>query len=65
MYFLEYRINITIMLAKCLRDQQSYALACKKYTQAGDRIKALKCLIKSGDTEKVIYYACKYFCNIV
>ncbi len=26
-------------------------------TQAGDRLKALKCLLKSGDTKSIVYYA--------
>lgn len=25
--------------------------------QAGDKVKALKCLIKSGDTDKIIFFA--------
>lgn len=25
--------------------------------QAGDRLKALKCLLKSGDTKSIVYYA--------
>ncbi|CAN0240752.1 unnamed protein product, partial [Laminaria digitata] len=27
------------------------------YTKAGDRLKALKCLLKSGDTKSIVYYA--------
>ena len=42
-------------LAKCCKKQGSYHLATKKYTQAGDKLKAMKCLLKSGDTEKVIF----------
>ncbi|KAF4671919.1 hypothetical protein FOL46_009748 [Perkinsus olseni] len=34
-----------------------YALACKKFTQAGDKIRAIKALLRSGDTEKIIFYA--------
>jgi intraflagellar transport protein 140 len=37
--------------------QKSYHLACKKYTQAGDRIKALKALLQSNDSEKIIFFA--------
>ncbi|GAB1610026.1 hypothetical protein Ahia01_001288500, partial [Argonauta hians] len=40
----------------CLH-QGHYHLATKKYTQAGNRIKAMKCLLKSGDTEKVLFFA--------
>lgn len=51
------RTNILMRLAACCKDQGSYHLACKKYTQAGDKNKAMMCLIKSADTEKIIYYA--------
>ena len=39
------------------KKQGSYHLATKKYTQAGDKLKAMKCLLKSGDTEKIIFFA--------
>jgi intraflagellar transport protein 140 len=32
-------------------------LATKKYTQAGNRIKAMKCLLKDGDAEKIVHFA--------
>ncbi|GMI07811.1 hypothetical protein TrVE_jg6403 [Triparma verrucosa] len=44
-------------LAKTLKKQSNFSLACKKYTQAGDRLKAMKCLLKSGDTKNIIFYA--------
>lgn len=44
-------------LAQLCDEQGSHHLACKKFTQAGEFTKAIKCLIKSGDTEKIIYYA--------
>lgn len=44
-------------LAKALKKQGSFALATKKYTQAGDRVRAIKCLVKSGDTKAVIQFA--------
>ncbi len=53
----EERREILMFLAKCLREQKSYQLACKKYVQAGDKMKAIKCLIKAGDVQKVIYFA--------
>lgn len=31
--------------------------ACSHIPKAGDRLKALKCLLKSGDTKSIIYYA--------
>nr|CDS24042.1 intraflagellar transport protein 140 [Echinococcus granulosus] len=32
-------------------------LACKKLTQAGDRVSAMKALLRSGDTNKIIFFA--------
>ena len=29
---------------------------CICFVQAGDKVKALKCLIRSGDTEKIIFF---------
>jgi intraflagellar transport protein 140 len=44
-------------LAKALKKQGSFALASKKYTQSGDRVRAIKCLVRSGDTKAVIQFA--------
>jgi intraflagellar transport protein 140 len=51
------RTDVLMQLAQICRDQGSFHLACKKYTQAGDKIRAVKCLLRSNDTEKIIYYA--------
>lgn len=51
------RKEILAELAKALKRQGSYILASRKYTQAGDRIRAIKCLVKSGDTKAVIQFA--------
>lgn len=53
----KYRTNLLMKLAQALKRQGSYHLACKKYTQAGDKVKAMKALLKSGDTEKIIFFA--------
>lgn len=37
--------------------QGLFHLACKKYTQAGDRLRAMRALIKSGDVEKIVFFA--------
>ena len=37
--------------------QGAYHLATKKFTQAGNRVKAMRALLKSGDTEKIIFFA--------
>jgi intraflagellar transport protein 140 len=51
------RTDLLLKLAKCCKQQGSYHLATKKYTQAGNKLKAMKCLLKSGDTEKVVFFA--------
>ncbi|EQC39856.1 hypothetical protein SDRG_02514 [Saprolegnia diclina VS20] len=51
------RNELLMKIAKCCKHQGSYHLATKKYTQAGAKLKAMKCLLKSGDTEKVIFFA--------
>ena len=52
-----YRLGLLKRLATIAKDQGSFHLACKKYTQAGDRVRALKMLLKAGDTDKVIFFA--------
>ena len=37
--------------------QESWALATKKYTQAGSRAKAMKCLLRDGDVDKIVHFA--------
>ncbi len=51
------RKEILLNLAKALKKQGSYNLAYKKYTQAGDRLRAIKCLIRGGNTKAVIEFA--------
>lgn len=51
------RISLLLKLAQACKRQGSYHLATKKYTQAGDKVKALKALLKSGDTEKIVFFA--------
>ena len=53
----ELRIALLAKVGKVLKRQGNYHLACKKYTQAGDKVKAMKCLLKSGDTEKIVFFA--------
>jgi tetratricopeptide (TPR) repeat protein len=49
--------EVLLALADTCVKQGSFDLACKKYTQAGDRTRAVKALIRAGDVEKVIFYA--------
>lgn len=51
------RIAVLEILGDGLMLQGSYHLAAQKYTQAGDKIKAMKALLKSGDTERIVFFA--------
>lgn len=51
------RNNILIKLGEILQQQGDYHAATKKFTQAGDKIRAMKCLLKSGDTDKIMFFA--------
>ncbi|KAB0351510.1 hypothetical protein FD754_016367 [Muntiacus muntjak] len=53
----EARRALLEQVASCCMRQGSYHLATKKYTQAGDRLKAMRALLKSGDTEKIVFFA--------
>ncbi|XP_012590465.1 PREDICTED: intraflagellar transport protein 140 homolog, partial [Condylura cristata] len=53
----EARRELLERVADCLMRQGSYHLATKKYTQAGDKLKAMRALLKSGDTEKIVFFA--------
>ena len=49
--------NTLEILGDAAFDQRQYTLAAKKYTEANNRIKAMKALMKSGDTQRVIFFA--------
>lgn len=53
----EKRNSILIQLGEILQEQGEYHTATKKFTQAGDKIRAMKSLLKSGDTEKIVFFA--------
>ncbi|XP_014248149.1 intraflagellar transport protein 140 homolog [Cimex lectularius] len=53
----ENRVILLETLADCALAQANYHLATKKYTQAGNKMKAMKALLKSGDTDKIIFFA--------
>eukprot|EP00051_Salpingoeca_urceolata_P027733 m.483017 g.483017 ORF g.483017 m.483017 type:complete len:1380 (-) comp22745_c0_seq1:34-4173(-) len=55
----ERRSQLLEKVADCCALQGSYQLATKKYTQAGNKLKAMRSLLKSGDTEQIIFYATK------
>lgn len=50
------RIKILTELGEILQQQGDYHSATKKFTQAGDKSRAMKSLLKSGDTDKIIFY---------
>ncbi|XP_054730217.1 intraflagellar transport protein 140 homolog [Anastrepha obliqua] len=51
------RIEILTQLGDLLQQQGDYHTATKKFTQAGDKVRAMKSLLKSGSTEKIIFFA--------
>ncbi|XP_017274041.1 intraflagellar transport protein 140 homolog [Kryptolebias marmoratus] len=51
------RKELLEQIADCCMRQGSYHLATKKYTQAGNKLKAMRALLKSGDTEKIVFFA--------
>ncbi|NWI54569.1 IF140 protein, partial [Calyptomena viridis] len=53
----ESRRELLEQIADCCMRQGNYHLATKKYTQAGNKLKAMRALLKSGDTEKIIFFA--------
>ncbi|XP_037936551.1 intraflagellar transport protein 140 homolog [Teleopsis dalmanni] len=53
----ETRIYILTQLGELLQQQGDYHAATKKFTQAGDKVRGMKCLLKSGNTEKIIFFA--------
>ncbi|KAM6155253.1 intraflagellar transport protein 140 homolog [Rhynchocyon petersi] len=53
----EERRDLLEQIANCCMRQGNYHLATKKYTQAGNKVKAMRALLKSGDTEKIVFFA--------
>lgn len=51
------RVYVLTQLGELLQQQGDYHTATKKFTQAGDKVRAMKVLLKSGNTEKIIYFA--------
>ncbi|XP_028845088.1 intraflagellar transport protein 140 homolog isoform X3 [Denticeps clupeoides] len=51
------RKDLLEQIADCCMRQGNYHLATKKYTQAGNKLKAMRALLKSGDTEKIVFFA--------
>ncbi|KAH8393888.1 hypothetical protein KR215_005842 [Drosophila sulfurigaster] len=51
------RMSILVQLGELLQQQGDYHSATKKFTQAGDKVRAMKSLLKSGNTDKIIFFA--------
>uniref|UniRef100_A0A3Q0REE4 Intraflagellar transport 140 n=1 Tax=Amphilophus citrinellus TaxID=61819 RepID=A0A3Q0REE4_AMPCI len=53
----EARKELLERIADCCMSQRNYHLATKKYTQAGNKRQAMRALLRSGDTEKIVFFA--------
>lgn len=53
------RNDVILKIAKICKQQGSYHISAKKYAEAGERMKAMKVLIKTRDTAKIIKFASK------
>uniref|UniRef100_A0A8C0GA75 Intraflagellar transport protein 140 homolog n=1 Tax=Chelonoidis abingdonii TaxID=106734 RepID=A0A8C0GA75_CHEAB len=53
----ESRKELLEQVADCCMRQGNYHMATKKYTQAGNKLKAMRALLKSGNTEKIVFFA--------
>ncbi|KAF8292793.1 putative intraflagellar transport protein 140 [Trypanosoma cruzi] len=53
----EERNALLRQIAGIAKDQGNWNLACKKYTEIGERLKAMKMLMRGGDVKKVIFFA--------
>lgn len=52
-----FRISTLERIGEIAFMQGNYHLATKKFTQAGNKPRAMKALLKSGDTEKICFFA--------
>ena len=51
------RKEILLRLAKLMKTQNNLKFGAKIYTLANEKIKGIKCLLKSGDTKAVTNFA--------
>ncbi|XP_023246567.1 intraflagellar transport protein 140 homolog [Copidosoma floridanum] len=51
------RIATLEKIGEIALNQGNYHLATKKFTQAGNKLRAMKALLKSGDTDKICFFA--------
>jgi len=50
------RNMLLVQLGETLERQGDFRLAARKFTQAGDKMRAMKSLLRSGDTEKIVFF---------
>ena len=51
------RQGLLLRVAKLVQKNGNFQLACKMFTQAKQKVKAMQCLLHSGDTQKITSYA--------
>jgi intraflagellar transport protein 140 len=51
------RSLVLSQMAQLAMQQGNFHLATKKFTQAGDRVRAMQALVQSGDVEKIVFFA--------
>lgn len=51
------RNRVLTELGDILQEQGDYQTATKKLTLASDKSRAMKSLLKSGDTDKIVFFA--------
>lgn len=51
------RLGIITRVAKLVQKNGNFQLACKLFTQAKQKVKAMQCLLQSNNTQKIMQYA--------
>jgi intraflagellar transport protein 140 len=51
------RMGLLLRVGKHVQKNGNFQLACKLFTQAKQKVKAMQCLLHSGDTQKITNYA--------
>jgi intraflagellar transport protein 140 len=51
------RLGLLLRVGKHVQRNGNFQLACKMFTQAKQKVKAMQCLLHSGDTQKISQYA--------
>ena len=57
------RRALLLRVARAAKRQGRWPLAARKFTQAGDRVRAMRALVRAGDAEKVALYASECKCT--